>query len=375
MSSMKKPQLIWTNVLLFSLTGFTALFVVPYYAMQVGFSLLQIIALVTGVVVCEISITAGYHRLWSHRAYEAHVWVRALFALGGAFAVQNSILHWSSDHRMHHRHVDNNDKDPYSAKRGFWYSHVGWMLRDYQTNPDSNYDNVRDLKKDPIVMWQHRNYLWLTLSLNFAGPILLGVLLGDVLGTFLLVGVLRLVLSHHMTFFINSLAHVWGKQPYDNSNTARDNGLIAFLTMGEGYHNYHHQFQSDYRNAIHWWQFDPTKWLIRSLKCFGLTRGLRCTPEEKIEQARAKVLLQQTRTRLANLPNAEVLIQRLQLEYDILLHKMNEFYLTRKQWLAIKRVAMAESCEKSAVLKRYTELKQLLAEQKKAWLMLNAQFA
>ena len=201
-----------------------------------------------------MSITAGYHRLWSHKAYDANPVVRFVLAVGGAMALQNSILHWCSDHRVHHKFVDQNGKDPYSAKRGFFFSHIGWMLRDYQAQRYSDYSNCKDLQKDKIVMWQHNFYLPIVIATNFGIPMFLGWLNGDILGMLLLAGVFRLVLVHHVTFFINSLAHIWGKQPYTDKNTARDNGILAFFTFGEGYHNYHHIFEYDYRNGIKWWQ-------------------------------------------------------------------------------------------------------------------------
>ena len=103
----------------------------------------------------------------------------------------------------------------------------------------------------------------------------------------ILIGFLRLVVCHHTTFLINSLAHKWGTQPYSKKNTARDNPLIALLTFGEGYHNFHHAFPGDYRNAVRWWQWDPTKWLIRALWAVGLTRDLRTVRWERIQERRA----------------------------------------------------------------------------------------
>src|SRR5690606_6955617 len=140
------------------------------------------------------------------------------FALFGAGATQNSILVWASGHRRHHRYVDQ-DNDPYSAKRGLWYSHIGWMLRDYSTGRE-DFGNVPDLQRDPVVMFQHRHYVPLAIGMNLAPALLAGVVLGDVWGHLLLAGFLRLVVNHHVTFFINSLAHYWGKQPYTDANTA-----------------------------------------------------------------------------------------------------------------------------------------------------------
>lgn len=372
---MKKPNLIWLNVSVFSLTALITLIGVPIYAFSHGFDGWQIAAMILGIIFCEISITAGYHRLWSHRAYEAHWLVRFIFAIGGTFATQNSILHWASDHREHHRHTDNNEKDPYSAKKGFWYSHIGWMIRDYGVHSDSSYSNCNDLKKDPIVMWQHRHYLPLVLGINFGLPIVLGLIHGDLIGMLLLAGVARLFISHHFTFLINSLAHIWGSQPYSNGNSSRDNGLLAFLTMGEGYHNYHHSFQRDYRNGIRWWQFDPTKWLIRSLAWFKLTSNLYRTPLEHIETSRAEMLLHNTTRKLASLPHADVLITRLQAEYDTLISKINEFSRARRQWLEARKASMIENYDCDALKQKVEALKQSFLEQKKEWLMLNARLA
>ena len=226
---MNKPKLLWINILLFSITGLIALVGVPLYGYVYGFDIYHVVATILCIGYCGMSITAGYHRLWSHHAYQTNAVIRVIYAIGGAFALQNSALHWSSDHRVHHKHVDENDLDPYSAKKGFFYSHIGWMLRDYQRTRYNDYSNVPDLQRDKVVMWQHKHYLLLAVLTNFGIPLGLGFLHGDVVGMALTVGVLRLVISHHVTFFINSLAHVWGRQPYTDNNSARDNGIIAYL--------------------------------------------------------------------------------------------------------------------------------------------------
>jgi len=372
---MKKPKLIWLNIIVFATTALITLIGVPLYAIYYGFDGWQIAALILSIAFCQISITAGYHRLWSHRAYEAPWPVRLIFAIGGTFATQNSILHWSADHRRHHRHVDDFQKDPYSAKRGFWFSHIGWMLRDYKLNKELQYKNCRDLQNDPIVMWQHRYYLPLLLIINFSIPVFLGLLHGDLLGMLLLVGIARMAISHHLTFFINSLAHIWGSQPYSDHNTSRDNGFLAFLTMGEGYHNYHHSFQRDYYNGIRWWQYDPTKWLIRVLAWIGLAKNLYRTPMERIEASRAQMLLTKTSQKLIKLPNADEFINRLQQEYSTLLNKINEFSMAKKQWMEAKKASVMETYDIQALKDRAERLKASFLEQKKNWLILNAQIA
>jgi len=367
---MKKPAIIWLNVAVFLITFLVAMIAVPYRALTYGFDLTEIVFALLCFIYCGMSITAGYHRLWSHRTYQAHWSLRFLFALGGAFALQNSILHWSSDHRIHHKHVDNNDVDPYSAKMGFWYSHIGWMCREYQANRYHDYKNVRDLQKDKIVVWQHKHYLLLTLSMNVGIPLLFGLWHGNVINSLLLVGFFRLVMSHHTTFFINSLAHIWGKQTYTDKNTARDNGLLAFLTFGEGYHNFHHIFENDYRNGIRWWQFDPTKWLIKTCHWLGLTHNLRVSPEDKVEKMRIAMTLKQTKAKLVSHPNAEQALVYLQQEYELLINKVNAYYLVRKRVLHAKREHLLAEVESSDLMAQYQELKQRLAEQRRSWQLL-----
>ncbi|KXI24300.1 acyl-CoA desaturase [Photobacterium sanguinicancri] len=370
-----KPPVIWLNVAIFSLTLGIAVIGTPLYAYYVGFDWAQCLMLLLAFSYCGLSITAGYHRLWSHKAYEANRFLKVIFAIGGAFALQNSILHWSSDHRVHHRHVDNNDKDPYSAKRGFFYSHIGWMLREYQASRYTDYSNCRDLQKDNIVMWQHRNYAWLALVTNFGIPLLFGLIHGDVFGALLLVGVVRLVLSHHTTFFINSLAHIWGSQPYTDKNTARDNGFLAFLTFGEGYHNYHHIFENDYRNGIRWWQFDPTKWLIKGCSLLGMAKNLRTCPDDRIEKARATMLLKTLQTKLADAPNNQARLERLEEEYEALMLKISDYYSAQKRMLELRKARLVKHYENFEFVQQYEQMKSRLEAQRKEWKLLTAQYA
>lgn len=372
---MKKPPFIWLNVFVFVITFLVAAIAVPYRAITHGFDGFEIISALICFCFCGMSITMGYHRLWSHRTYQANSTIRFICAIGGAFALQNSILHWCSDHRVHHKHVDNNGVDPYSAKMGFWYSHIGWMLREYQHNRYSDYTNVRDLQKDKIVMWQHKNYLLLSILTNFGIPIALGLIHGDVLSSILLAGFLRLVLSHHTTFFINSLAHVWGKQTYTDKNTARDNGILAFLTFGEGYHNYHHIFENDYRNGIRWWQFDPTKWLIKFCSYFNWTTKLKTTPEDKIAKAKTHMQLLNSKKKIKARDDYEELFANLEQQYDLLIEQMTQYYAIKKQLIAQKKGELSQSVESSHIMTRYNELKLELRENLKQWHSMRAQYA
>jgi stearoyl-CoA desaturase (delta-9 desaturase) len=367
MATSNKPPLIWVNALLFLITALVALIAAPLYGYYYGYGWPHLLWFLLTFSFCNLSITAGYHRLWAHKAYEANIILRLLYALGGAFALQNSALHWSSDHRPHHKFVDDNEKDPYSAKRGFWYSHIGWMLRNYNQAVYSDYRNCRDLQKDKVVMWQHRYYLPLAIGMNIGIPLLLGIVYGDITGMLLIVGVVRLVLSHHSTFFINSLAHVWGSQPYTSKNTSRDNGLLALLTFGEGYHNFHHLFEGDYRNGVRWWQYDPTKWLIKGCALVGLAKNLRITPRFRIEKAKARAKLDRAKQKLARNPNRQRLINDLQQEFDTTVTLMSEYYNAQKKLLAYKKDKLAKRYERSIVKVEFEQVRWRFQQQKALW--------
>ena len=361
-----KPPVIWINATLFTLTFIAAITLVPLYGIFIGFNAAEWLCFALLMFISGLSITAGYHRLWAHKTYQASSPVKIIYALGGALALQNSALHWSSDHRQHHKYVDINEKDPYSAKMGFWYSHIGWMLREYHSQGYHDYKNVRDLQNDKIVMWQHKHYLSLVLILNILLPLFLGFLSGNTLGMFLLAAVARLVVVHHCTFFINSLAHIWGKQPYTNKNTARDNGVLAFLTYGEGYHNFHHIFENDYRNGVKWWHYDPTKWLISALSRCGQTWDLKRVAEERIETARLKMQLINASHKISHLPNKEELLLKLQYEYEHVKNHIVHYYQAHKALLEAKSKRLCHQ-ELSNQVKI---LKENLSNQLKHWRVL-----
>ncbi|MEZ4814853.1 MAG: fatty acid desaturase [Bdellovibrionota bacterium] len=234
-----------------------------------------------------LSITVGYHRLVSHKAYEAHPVVKATMLATGAGAVQNSALIWSRDHRIHHREVDT-DNDPYSINKGFWYAHFLWM---FEKMPPIDFNKLPpDLKKDKLVRFQHAFYLPIAILVGFGIPMLAGYLLVDSVAAGLYVGaVLRLFASGHCTFAINSFAHLIGTRPYSVTCTARDNWFLSIFTFGEGYHNYHHKFQADYRNGLVWYAWDPSKWIIFTLSKLGLTSNLIRMSEAKVRLAKMEV--------------------------------------------------------------------------------------
>jgi stearoyl-CoA desaturase (delta-9 desaturase) len=373
------PPLVWANTLMFVVTFAVAAVLVPWYGLTHGFTRADVICCILFAGANGMAITAGYHRLWAHRTYEAHPILKFGYLVFGTMALQNSVFMWASGHRTHHVHVDDVDKDPYSAKRGFWFSHIGWMLREYPSARE-DFSNIPDLKKDRLLAFQHRYYVPLAVGLNFGIPILAGVVFGDVWGMLLLAGVLRLVWSHHVTFFINSLAHMWGSQPYTEDNTARDNPVIAVVTYGEGYHNFHHIFAHDYRNGVRWWQWDPTKWLIASLSVVGLTWRLKRTPMFQIQRALLTMQFQQAQARLATLPpsapaHLEALRARIAHEYESFLAALAEWTRIKEQWLEDKKRAMLEQWQQVDLQSRFREIERRLSLQRRRMRVLQSQLA
>ena len=261
---------------------------VPLYLLYVGLDWFQVSLFFAMLWACGFSVTIGYHRLFSHITFQASWPIRLFTLIFGAAAFENSALMWASEHRRHHKHVDHDD-DPYCISKGFFHAHIGWLL--FKLNADQPYDNVADLQKDKLVCWQDRHVQTIAVLVSFGVPAILGFLWNGwqgALGAFLIAGVARIVVLQHCTFLINSACHTIGSQPYSRKCTARDSFLLALFTMGEGYHNYHHEFQHDYRNGVKPWQFDPTKWVIWTLSKFKLVKNLRRVPADKIESAQAQ---------------------------------------------------------------------------------------
>ncbi len=382
MSNTSAPR-NWVTTIMFSVTFAVALIAVPWYGIVHGYHWGLWLGFFALLWANGLSITGGYHRLWAHSAYKAHPVLKVFYALFGAGALQNSILIWASGHRRHHRHVDHVEKDPYSAQRGLWFSHIGWMLRDYPS-AEPNFDNSPDLQRDPIVMWQHRHYLALTLIMNFVPALLIGWMVGDIWGALLVPGVLRLVVNHHVTFFINSLAHFWGRQPYTDENSARDNDFLALFTYGEGYHNYHHIFQTDYRNGIRWWQFDPTKWFININSWFGLARDLKRVPEYKVRRAIVAMQFKRAEQRLAESQHADNSDWRdlLEAEYQQFKETLNalnelsqQWYDQKRQKLVEKKQVLEHKWQHAALHTRIRELEYALKMQQKRLQLFGLEFA
>ena len=292
----------WVNILFLTLTPVIGVAGTALYTWRHGFHLWMPLLMVTMYALVGISICAGYHRFFSHKSYECSPYVQAFYAFFGAMAAQNSILWWSSSHRVHHKHVDH-DWDPYNIKRGFWWAHILWIFYKNEDR-DATFENSPDLKANPVVMWQHRWHKVILIVAGFGIPTLVGAMFGDPIAGLLWGGFLRIAVIHHTTFFVNSLAHTLGKPLFNAEVSARDNWFVAMLTLGEGYHSFHHRFPTDFRNGIRWYQWDPSKWLISAFKSVGLASDLRTAPLPQIEQARMQAALKTVKTRIDATPGS-----------------------------------------------------------------------
>ena len=340
---------------------------VPLYLWNFGINWFQVILFVTMFYATGMSITLGYHRLFSHMTFKAKWPIKLFTLLFGAAAFENSVLMWASEHREHHKHVDHDD-DPYAISKGFFFAHIGWLL--FKLNPEEGfeYQNVGDLQKDKMVMWQDKYVQWIGVGMGFVFPTLLGYAYQHTwvgaLGGFLFGGVARVVAVQHCTFFINSACHTFGNQPYSIRCSARDSWLMAFFTFGEGYHNYHHEFQHDYRNGVKPWQWDPTKWAIWIFAKLGLTGNLRRVPSEKIILAQ---IIEAQRTLEEKLAKTSITLPEstrtlLQASHDYLTELNNRWAVQRREYLKATEQTLEHSREKMAELSE--ELKMALAHLK-----------
>ncbi len=225
------------------------------------------------------AITAGYHRYFSHRSYRASRPVQFVLAFVGTTAAQKGPLWWASHHRAHHRYSDT-DQDIHSPQKGFWWSHVGWILCDKYGATDL--DAVRDLAAFPELRFLERyNAIgpWTTAIAAF----LIGGWSGLVVGFF---G--STVALWHATFTINSLNHTVGTRRYATTDTSRNNPVLALLTFGEGWHNNHHHYQASARQGFRWWEIDLSWYALRSLAAVRVVRDLRQPPPEAIGRNRLR---------------------------------------------------------------------------------------
>ncbi|KAF9469839.1 hypothetical protein BDZ94DRAFT_33794 [Collybia nuda] len=276
------PQIWWTNSIFFIAVHLAALFGIYYWPPHI----VAPANLVLSVVLWQLGnlgITIGYHRLYSHRAFRASFGVRLILTAMGSSAFQGSVKWWCLRHRLHHRFTDDPIHDPYSATRGLFYSHMGWIFFK-PTYERLDLIERDDLLCDPVVKFQHKYYVPLALILGFLVPSTLGLLWGDPRGAFIWGGLVPRLAIWHCTFLVNSMAHWNGLQPYSDEDTSRGNLILALLTCGEGNHNFH-AFPHDFRSGPSLTDWDPSKWIIIALHHFGLVTGLRRARKDDVIEA------------------------------------------------------------------------------------------
>ncbi len=260
---------------------------IPFFLVH----LLPLLAIFTGVtwqsvVLCVVLyygrmffITAGYHRYFSHKSYKTNRVFQFMLAFGGASAAQKGALWWASHHRLHHRYSDT-ELDIHSPQKGFWWSHVGWILANKFKETD--YDLIKDYSKYPELVWLNKHDWVAPWSLGIASYLIAGwpgLLIGFFLST---------VLLWHGTFTVNSLNHVFGRRRYATTDTSRNSAILALWTMGEGWHNNHHYYAASARQGFFWWELDVSYYILKMLSWVGVVRDLKVPPARVKAAARVR---------------------------------------------------------------------------------------
>ncbi|HVT89073.1 MAG TPA: acyl-CoA desaturase [Tepidisphaeraceae bacterium] len=244
----------------------------------------EIVAMLGMYALAGFGVTIGYHRLLTHKSFETYRWLRLLLAICGSVAAQGQAIRWSATHRRHHQTSDH-EGDPHSPHmygdtvfaliRGIWHSHVGWLF--FKDVPDSA-GSVADLLIDPaLVLIDKLYFFWVTLGIVVPGAVVgiwtnswHGFISGAIWG-----GLVRVCLMQHVTWSINSVCHVWGRRPFRTSDHSANNWICAIFALGEGWHNNHHAFPTSARHGLHWWQFDSSWLIIRTMGAIGLVWNIR----------------------------------------------------------------------------------------------------
>lgn len=278
-------QIVWRNVILMSALHLGAL-----VGLKQIFTTAQIKTTILAYILYNLGglgITAGAHRLWSHRSYKAKWPLRIMLCCFQTLAFQNSIYEWSRDHRTHHKFSET-DADPHDATRGFFFSHVGWLLcrKHPQVQSKGKTIDLGDLWADPIVRFQHHYYLLLMTITCFVVPTLIPYYLwGESLyNAFYICALLRYTVTLHATWLVNSAAHMWGRRPYDKNINPSENRGVSLAALGEGFHNYHHTFPWDYATSELGYELNLTKLFIDSMSAIGWAYERKVVKADMVKQ-------------------------------------------------------------------------------------------
>ncbi|MDJ0690992.1 MAG: fatty acid desaturase [Xenococcaceae cyanobacterium MO_188.B32] len=265
LESKQKLAVSWTNVAFFSAFHILALFA-PWFFSWKALGVMVVLHWLTG----SIGICLGYHRLLTHRSLQVPQWLEYILATIGALALEGGPIFWVAGHRVHHAHTEDIDKDPYSAKKGFWWSHILWLVY-----PQKQFFDYESYNKYAPDLTRQAYYRWLDQKQNFiALQVILSLFLYALGGwSFVFYGVfLRAVLLWHSTWLINSASHIWGYRTFPADDNARNLWWAAILAYGEGWHNNHHARPRVAKAGQKWWEIDMTWWAIQVLQTFGLAK-------------------------------------------------------------------------------------------------------
>ncbi|XP_075545526.1 acyl-CoA Delta-9 desaturase-like isoform X3 [Dermacentor variabilis] len=285
-----KTEVVWRNVAVFALLHSMALYGLYLAVTRKVMWQTAIFSFVWGIC-AGLGVTAGAHRLWSHRAYKARFPLRVVLMIFNCMACQNDLYEWTRDHRVHHKFSESN-ADPHNVNRGFFFAHVGWLM--CKKHPDvmrkGKAVDCSDLLKDPVIRFQKAYYVPLTTFFCFY---LSSVLPHHLFGESYLVGffvatMLRYVISLNFTWLVNSAAHLWGNRPYDKNISPAENRFVSWAAIGEGFHNYHHTFPWDYSTSELGWKLNFTTFFIDTMAKLGLAYDLKTVPKDVVEKRKAR---------------------------------------------------------------------------------------
>ncbi|CAG9771855.1 unnamed protein product [Ceutorhynchus assimilis] len=258
-------EIVWKNVLVFIILHSVAL----YGLFVMVFSAQWLSALYTIILyqMGAFGITGGAHRLWAHRSYKAKWPLKLILVLCQTLAHQNSVIEWARDHRVHHKFQET-DADPHNAKRGFFFSHMGWLLckKHQEVKTKGKGIDLSDLYAEPLLRLQHKYFMVLMPFGCFVLPTLLPMVLwGETFVNAFCLNMFRYVFSLHATWLVNSAAHMWGSKPYDSHINPTENRFVSIFAIGEGWHNFHHTFPWDYKAA----EFGNINWSLKIINFFA----------------------------------------------------------------------------------------------------------
>ncbi|XP_015431780.1 PREDICTED: acyl-CoA Delta(11) desaturase-like isoform X2 [Dufourea novaeangliae] len=279
-------RIVWRNVINFTFFHLGALY--GLYLVLTSAKLLTTIFAFFLYIGSFLGITAGAHRLWSHRSYKATWPLQLLLMILNTIAYEDAAMDWARDHRVHHKYSETN-ADPHNAKRGFFFSHIGWLL--CRKHPDliekGKGIDISDLKNNSILTFQKRYYRILMPLLCFIMPTVVPVAYWGESWTnaFFVSGLLRYIITVNCTWLINSVAHLIGNRPYDRNINPSENKMVSMLAAGEGWHNYHHVFPWDYKAAeLGDYKYNITTGFIDLCAMLGLAYDLKVVPKHSVQK-------------------------------------------------------------------------------------------